>query len=67
MCIRDRLFRWECFQWRCQGVAALRLSLAERRELTGLLETAGEGIPGTGAEQFADPEPASEAGAALAT
>jgi hypothetical protein len=51
-----RLFRWECFQWRGQGVAALRLSLAERRHLTGLLEAAGEGIPGTGASQFADPE-----------
>ena len=34
---------------------ALRLPLAEKRALTQLLESHGEGIAGTAARQFAEP------------
>jgi hypothetical protein len=36
-------------------IEALQLSLAERRRLTALLEQQGQGTPGAGAVQFAEP------------
>lgn len=60
----QRLFLWESGQWRGQGTEALRLSLAEKRALTQLLESHGQGIAGTAARQFAEqpvPDPSPHA------
>jgi hypothetical protein len=51
-----RLFLWDSGVWRGQGREALLLSQREKRELALLLEASGEGIPGTAAQQFLDPE-----------
>ena len=51
-----RLFLWDSGVWRGQGREALLLSQQEKRELALLLEASGEGIPGTAAQQFLDPE-----------
>jgi hypothetical protein len=51
----QRLFGWGCSSWLMREIEALQLSLAERRRLTALLEHQGQGIPGAGAIQFADP------------
>jgi hypothetical protein len=51
-----RLFLWDSGVWRSQGREALLLSLAEKRELTVLLEADGLGIPGTAERQFAEPD-----------
>jgi hypothetical protein len=52
-----RLFLWDSGVWRGQGREALLLSQQQKRELALLLEASGEGIPGTAAQQFLDPEP----------
>jgi hypothetical protein len=51
-----RLFLWDSGVWRGQGREALLLSQQQKRELALLLEASGEGIPGTAAQQFLDPE-----------
>jgi hypothetical protein len=51
-----RLFLWDSGVWRGQGREALLLSQREKRDLALLLEASGEGIPGTAAQQFLDPE-----------
>ena len=51
----QRLFGWGGSSWLMREIEALQLSLAERRRLTALLEHQGQGIPGAGALQFADP------------
>jgi hypothetical protein len=51
----QRLFVWGGSSWLMREVEALQLSLAERRRLTALLEHQGQGTPGAGALQFADP------------
>jgi hypothetical protein len=55
--IARRWFSWGAGQWSIRDIRAFKVGAAEQRRLTGLLETAGLGIPGTGALQFADPEP----------
>jgi hypothetical protein len=52
-----RLFLWDSGVWRGQGREALLLGQREKRELALLLEASGEGIPGTAAQQFLDPDP----------
>jgi hypothetical protein len=52
-----RLFLWDSGVWRGQGREALMLSQREKRDLALLLEASGEGIPGTAAQQFLDPDP----------
>ena len=51
----QRLFGWGGSSWLMREIEALQLSLAERRRLTALLEHQGQGRPGAGALQFADP------------
>ncbi len=51
----QRLFGWGGSSWLLREIEALQLSLAERRRLTALLEHQGQGTPGAGALQFADP------------
>jgi hypothetical protein len=51
----QRLFGWGGSSWLMREIEALQLSLAERRCLTALLEHQGQGTPGAGALQFADP------------
>jgi hypothetical protein len=51
----QRLFGWGGSSWLMREIEALQLSLAERRRLTALLEHQGQGTPGAGALQFADP------------
>ena len=51
----QRLFSWGGSSWLMREIEALQLSLAERRRLTALLESQGQGTPGAGALQFADP------------
>jgi hypothetical protein len=51
----QRLFGWGGSSWLMREIEALQLSLAERRRLTALLESQGQGTPGAGALQFADP------------
>jgi hypothetical protein len=51
----QRLFGWGGSCWLMREIEALQLSLAERRRLTALLEHQGQGTPGAGALQFADP------------
>jgi hypothetical protein len=51
----QRLFGWGGSSWLMREIEALQLSLVERRRLTALLEHQGQGSPGTGALQFADP------------
>ncbi len=51
----QRLFGWGGSSWLMREIEALQLSLAERRRLTALLEHQGQGTPGAGAVQFADP------------
>jgi len=51
----QRLFGWGGSSWLMREIEALQLSLAERRRLTALLEDQGQGTPGAGALQFADP------------
>jgi len=54
----QRLFGWGGSSWLMREVEALQLPLVERRRLTALLESQGQGTPGAGALQFADaPEP----------
>ena len=48
------LLAWDGHHWRGQGVAALKLSLQEKRQLAEALEAAGHGIAGTAAQQFAE-------------
>ncbi len=48
------LLAWDGHHWRGQGVAALKLSLKEKRQLAEALEAAGHGIAGTAAKQFAE-------------
>ena len=48
------LLAWDGHHWRGQGVAALKLSLKEKRQLAEALEAAGLGIAGTAAQQFAE-------------
>jgi hypothetical protein len=55
--IARRWFSWGAGQWSIRDIRAFKVGAAEQRRLTGLLEAAGLGIPGTGALQFADPEP----------
>jgi hypothetical protein len=55
-----RLFLWDSGVWRGQGREALMLSQQQKRELALLLEASGEGIPGTAAQQFLDPDPEPE-------
>jgi hypothetical protein len=55
--VARRWFSWGAGQWSIRDIRAFKVGAAEQRRLTGLLETAGLGIPGTGALQFADPEP----------
>ncbi|MFN9636731.1 MAG: hypothetical protein ACK55D_08470 [Synechococcaceae cyanobacterium] len=52
-----RWFGWSAGQWSIHDIRAFQVGAAERRRLTGLLEASGLGIPGTGALQFAEPEP----------
>jgi hypothetical protein len=51
----QRLFGWGGSSWLMREIEALQLSLAERRRLTALLEHQGQGTPGAGALQFAEP------------
>jgi hypothetical protein len=51
----QRLFGWGCSSWLMREIEALQLTLAERRRLTALLEHQGQGTPGAGALQFAEP------------
>ena len=51
----QRLFGWGGSSWLMREIEALQLSLAERRRLTALLESQGQGTPGAGALQFSDP------------
>jgi len=53
----QRLFVWDSGVWRGQGREALMLTLQQKREIALLLEASGDGIPGTAARQFADPDP----------
>lgn len=50
-----RFFTWDCTRWYVTDIQAMLLPVSERRRLTGLLEAAGQGVPGTGALQFPDP------------
>lgn len=54
----QRLLRWDSDHqmWSCRGAEALRLPLAERRQLAEQLEAEGLGVAGTAARQFAEPE-----------
>jgi len=54
----QRLLRWDSDHqmWSCCGAEALRLPLAERRQLAEQLEAEGLGVAGTAARQFAEPE-----------
>jgi hypothetical protein len=62
----QRLLRWDSDHqmWSCRGAEALRLPLAERRQLAQQLEAEGLGVAGTGARQFAEPEAPSPGSAA---
>jgi hypothetical protein len=57
----QRLFCWGGSHWLMREIEALQLPLAERRRLTALLESGGQGTAGAGALQFADPTPATAA------
>ena len=57
-----RLLVWDAGIWRGLGREALRLSVADKRELARLLEAQGIGIPGSADRQF----PCTEAGASAA-
>ena len=59
----QRLFCWGGSHWLMREIEALQLPLAERRRLTALLESGGQGTAGAGALQFADPTPATAASA----
>ncbi len=50
-----QLFYWDTHHWCGIGIAALELSLAEKRRLTGLLEASGYGVTGTAERQYAEP------------
>lgn len=56
-----RWFFWSSGQWCIRDIQGFKVPAAERRRLTGLLEDRGEGVAGTGAIQFADPEPEAHA------
>jgi len=62
-----RWFFWSSGQWCIRDIQGFKVTAAERRRLTGLLEAQGEGIAGTGAIQFADPEPEAQTPEAQAT
>lgn len=51
----QRLFGWGGSSWLLRDIEALQIPLAERRRLTALLESQGQGIAGAGASQFAEP------------
>jgi hypothetical protein len=51
----QRLFGWGGSSWLLRDIEALQIPLAERRRLTSLLESQGQGSPGAGALQFAEP------------
>lgn len=50
-----QLFYWDTHHWCGIGIAALELTLAEKRRLTALLEASGYGLAGTAARQYAEP------------
>ena len=50
-----QLFYWDTHHWCGIGIAALELSLAEKRRLTRLLEASGYGVTGTAERQYAEP------------
>lgn len=50
----QRLFGWGGSSWLLRDIEALQIPLAERRRLTALLESQGQGIAGAGASQFAE-------------
>ena len=57
----QRLFGWGGASWLLRDIEALQIPLAERRRLTALLESQGQGTAGAGALQFAEPcEPLEE-------
>lgn len=50
----QRLFGWGGVSWLLRDIEALQIPLTERRRLTALLESQGQGIPGAGGRQFAE-------------